>query len=125
MSDALWLAVIAMMSKGWADTVELLTSPTGVSVTGFVVIMAKQWWDGRQAKEAAQAAKSAHAVALEARTTLSAKLDENTQLTSSVKEAAVRSQHEVTQAFQAGERSGYVRGIPEGRKQASGPIPLE
>lgn len=125
MSDAIWLALIAMVSKGWTDTMGLLMSPTGVSITGFLMVLAKQWWDGRQTKAAAVAAKQAHDAALASREILATKLDENTQLTQAVKESAVRSQHEVTQAFQAGERSGYVRGIPEGRRQATGPMPLD
>ncbi len=42
-----------------------------------------------------------------------------------VQETATRSQHEITQAFMAGERSGYVGGIEEGKKQSTGPAPLQ
>lgn len=55
---------------------------------------------------------------------ISDKLDENTKLTAEVQEVAKRSHHEVTSAFMAGKREGYVGGIAEGKKQASGPMPL-
>lgn len=89
-----------------------------------VLMLVKQWWDGRQAKEAAIAARSAQVIASEARTELAAKIDANTELTETVKHTAVRSQHEITQAFMAGKREGYVGGIAEGKKQATGPVPL-
>jgi len=83
-----------------------------------VVMLVKMWWDGKQAR-AAQAANEA------ARTHLSAKIDENTLATVAVKDAAERSQSEVSQSFVAGMRAGYEKGIPVGRQQASGPMPLE
>lgn len=139
MSEAVWLAIIAMASKGWTDTVAFLVSPTGMSAVGFLIVIGKQWVDGRKANQAvaaaqgaafaagmaAKAAEGAHEVATKARIELTEKIDANTLLTVSVRDVAVRSEHEITNAFQAGERSGYVRGIPEGRKQASGPAPLE
>ena len=42
-----------------------------------------------------------------------------------VAETAVRSKHEITQAFMAGERGGFVAGIEEGKKQSTGPAPLQ
>lgn len=124
MSEAVQLAWIALLSKGWSDFVALMTSQTALTITGFLVIMTKQWWDGRQAKEAVKAAKGAQTVALEAREELAAKIDQNTQLTAEVKDKAERSHAEVTSAFMAGKREGYVGGIAEGKKQASGPVPL-
>lgn len=139
MSDAVWLAWIAFFTSAWKELVAFLMSPTGATVIGFIIVVLKQWLDGRKASEAVQAAQGAavaaslaaraaegaHEVAAKARLELTEKLDANTTLTFQVRDAALRSQHEVTQAFQAGERSGYVRGIPEGRKQATGPTPLE
>lgn len=138
MTEAVWLALIAMVGKGWADTVALMTSPTGVSIVGFLIVLAKQWWDARHAKAAAAAAKAsleaangtalaiadAQVMALESGVKLAAKIDHNTKVTESVKDAAVRSRGELTDAFMAGERTGYVGGIAEGRKQATGPMPL-
>lgn len=139
MSDVVLLAVIAMISKGWTDTVSFLMSPTGMSAVGFLIVIGKQWLDGKKANQAvaaaqgaayaagmaAKAAEGAHEVAAKARVELTEKLNENTNLTVSVRDAALRSQHEITQAFQAGERGGYVNGIKEGKRQASGPVPLE
>lgn len=50
---------------------------------------------------------------------------ELTEQVSQVQKVAERSKHEITAAFMAGERSGYVGGIQEGKKQATGPMPLE
>lgn len=50
--------------------------------------------------------------ALATKQELSAKVD-------AVTDVAVRSRHEITQAFQAGERAGYVGGIEVGIQQAT------
>jgi len=142
-----WLAFISMQTEvqlkaidgavaAWIGFVDLcksaIASPSFWMAAGGLGAWFQSWVNGRKAKEAVEAAKGAVVAAQgaeekvkDAHTTLVKKIEENTQLTVSVKEAAVRSKHEVTDAFTAGQRNGFVGGIAEGKKQASGPAPLQ
>jgi uncharacterized membrane protein YebE (DUF533 family) len=115
-SDTVVLALIAMV-QGWGDKL-ILNASTIATAIGGAVIAYMTWRNGQKA----EAAKN---VALETKHELTAQVAECKDAVCEVKDVAVRSHHEVTQAFMAGERGGYVNGIKEGRKQATGPQPLE
>lgn len=108
MSDAVLIRLIEMLETLGVSAV----SHAGGIVTAVIAaaISFMTWRNG-------QKAEAAKKVAMETRVELTAQVAE-------VKGVAERSQHEVTQAFVAGERRGYVGGIEEGKRQATGPMPM-
>lgn len=115
MSDAVLIRFIEMLET---LGVSIVTHAGGIFTAAIAALISYMTWRNGQKAEAAKR------VAMETKTELKQQVAECKDAVCEVREVATRSHHEVTQAFQAGERSGYVRGIPEGRKQASGPMPL-
>ena len=101
MTDAFWIALFTAVP------------PTLAALAALVVSLR----NSAKAKANAVQIEEVKQAAVEARTEIVAKV-------AAVHETATRSLMEVSQAFMAGERSGYVGGIQEGKKQNTGPAPL-
>ena len=84
------------------------------SISGLLTLL-YQIWSKRDAKAGREELK---ATVQQAVANVETKVD-------AVAETAERSKHEITQAFMAGERSGFVGGIEEGKRQITGPAPLQ
>lgn len=95
MSDAVVLALIAMF-QSWGDkfiaNLAIIVPAVGTAVIGWMT-----WRNNAKSVERAERLKAQIAL---------------------VEAQATRSTKEVSQAFAAGKREGYVEGIPEGVKQA-------
>lgn len=83
------------------------------SISGLLTLL-YQIWSKRDAKEGR---KELVSTVQEIGAKVEKKVD-------AVAETAERSKHEITQAFMAGERAGFVGGIEEGKKQSTGPASL-
>lgn len=119
LSPDVQVAIVGGIERGFVALVANAAAVAGA--IGAIAATVLTWLNGRKATAAVRAAEGAQAVAVESRTVLAEKIDKNTQCTVDIKETAVRSHHEVTQAFMAGKREGYVGGIAEGKKQATQP----
>lgn len=116
MSDVVLIRLIEMLETLGVSAV----SHAGGIVTAMIAaaISFMTWRNGQKAEAAKQ-------VALATKVELTQQVADCKDAICEVKDVAVRSQHEITQSFQAGERSGFVQGIPVGRRQATGPMPLD
>lgn len=111
------IAVIGALKEGWVALVNNAASASAAAIATGGAVMT--WWNGQKAKAAVVAAEGAQAAAAGVGAVLGKKLDENTQLTHAVGEAAVRSAEEVENAKLAGVREGHVAGMEIERMRAS------
>lgn len=105
MSDAFWNNLTGILSQ-----VVLILG----SVSGLLTLL-YQIWSKRDAKAGREELR---ATVQQIGANVESKVD-------AVAVTAERSKHEITQAFMAGERAGFVGGIEEGKKQSTGPAPLQ